>query len=241
MTAAGAVSYGYDANGNQTSRVSGTTDTFGYDHENRLTNSTIGGVNGVYAYNGDGLRMSRSIGGTAVSYTWDVNLPLPVILQDSQGNSYVYGLDLISRTDSAGVQEYYLYDGLGSTTHLADGSGNVMATYGYDVFGGLRSGAPAATDRLFTGEQNDPSGLEYLRARYYDPSIGRFLSRDPLPGGNRYAYVENNPVNFTDPSGLCVPAAGAGAAAAGAAATAGPSAPPGLSPAAVYALGPVSR
>ena len=95
---------------------------------------------------------------------------------------------------------------------------------------------------LFTGEQRDAdSGLCYLRARYYDPSIGRFLSQDPLPGGNLYAYVGNSPVNFTDPSGLCVPAAGAGAAAAGAAATAGPSAPPGLSPAAVYALGPVSR
>jgi RHS repeat-associated protein len=87
---------------------------------------------------------------------------------------------------------------------MGDGSGNVTASYGYDVFGAVRSGAPGATDRLFTGEQRDAdSEMYYLRARYYDPSIGRFLGRDPLPGGNLYAYVGNNPVNFTDPSGLC--------------------------------------
>ena len=76
----------------------------------------------------------------------------------------MYGLDLISRTDDQGDQEYYLYDGLGSTTNLADGSGNVTASFGYDVFGALRSGAPGATDRLFTGEQRDSdSSLYYLR------------------------------------------------------------------------------
>ena len=79
----------------------------------------------------------------------------------------------------------------------------MTASYGYDAFGALRSGAPGATDRLFTGEQRDAdSGLYYLRARYYDPSIGRFLSQDPLPGGNLYAYVGSNPVNRMDPTGL---------------------------------------
>ena len=96
-----------------------------------------------------------------------------------------------------------LYDGLGSTSDLTDGSGNVTASYGYDVFGAIRSHTGATTEWSFTGEQNDPGGLEYLRARYYDSAIGRFLSKDPLPGGNPYAYVGNNPVNFTDPSGLC--------------------------------------
>ena len=64
---------------------------------------------------------------------------LPVILQDSEGNTYVYGLDLISWTDDQGNQEYYLYDGLGSTTDLRDGSGDAVAGYSYDVFGAIRA------------------------------------------------------------------------------------------------------
>ncbi len=200
LTAAG-VSYAYDANGNQTGRG---TDTFTYDHENRLTQSVIGGVTSSSVYNGDGLRMSHTVSGQTTSYTWDVAGGLPVILQDSQGNTYVYGLDLISRTDSGGVQEYYLYDGLGSTTDLTDGSGNSIAGYGYDVFGAIRSQSGSSPNEFkFTGEQRDSeSSLYYLRARYYDPGIGRFLTHDPLPGANLYAYVGNNPVNFVDPTGL---------------------------------------
>ncbi len=73
-------------------------------------------------------------------------------------------------------------DGLGSTTDLTDGSGNVIAGYSYDVFGATRSQSGAGdTDFRFTGEQLDTqSELYYLRARYYDPSIGRFLSLGPI-------------------------------------------------------------
>ena len=83
------------------------------------------------------------------------------------------------------------------------------------MFGAIRSQTvPHANHWLFTGEQRDSgSNLYYLRARYYDPSIGRFLSKDPLPMGNVYAYAGNNPVNFVDPSGLCPPTLCAPAAA----------------------------
>ncbi len=210
MLTAGGVSYGYDANGNQTSRG---TDTFAYDHENRLTQSVIAGVSGTYIYSGDGLRVSRNIGGTSVSYTWDVVAGLPVILQDSPGNTYVYGIDLISRTDSGGIQEYYLYDGLGSTSDLANGAGNTVASYQYDVFGSLRAQTGSSANEFkFTGEQVDSSGLQYLRARYYDPASGRFLRHDPAPApifrpaaNNAYAYVANNPTSWVDPSGLWCP------------------------------------
>jgi len=93
----------------------------------------------------------------------------------------VYGLDLISRTDSGGNQEFYLTDGLGSTTDLTDGSGNSTAGYSYDAFGAIRSQSGSSDTMFrFTGEQFDSSGLQYLRARYYDPAIGRFVGRDPL-------------------------------------------------------------
>jgi RHS repeat-associated protein len=73
----------------------------------------------------------------------------------------------------------------------------------------VRSHTGASTQWSFTGEQNDPTGLEFLRARYYDPAIGRFLSRDPFGGLvavpqslNRYAYMLDNPINWIDPWGL---------------------------------------
>ena len=78
----------------------------------------------------------------------------------------------------------------------------MTGTYEYDVFGGVRAQTGATTERSYTGEQNDPTGLEYLRARYYDASTGRFLSQDPLPLMQRYAYANDNPANLVDPSGL---------------------------------------
>ena len=105
------------------------------------------------------------------------------------------------------MQTYHLYDGLGSVTDLTDDEGDVLDGYTYDVFGALRSqSGSSANPWLFTGEQLDAdSDLYYLRARYYDPAIGRFLSQDPLPTGNLYVYAGNNPVRYVDPSGLCIP------------------------------------
>ena len=119
-------------------------------------------------------------------------------------------------TGGAGVQTYFLYDGLGSVTDLTDDEGDAVDGYTYDVFGAIRSQSGSSDNYwLFTGEQYDARarhnapGLYYLRARYYDPTIGRFLSQDPLLGRtrspqtqNRFPYVANNPTNRLDPTGL---------------------------------------
>ena len=123
----------------------------------------------------------------------------------------MYGLGLIAKTDSQDGQLYYLADGLASTTGLTDGEGSVVGTYTYDVFGAIRSETGGqANDYRFTGQQLDvASDLYYLRARYYDPAIGRFLTRDPFCGWfaspqsqNPYAYVMNSPALYADPMGL---------------------------------------
>lgn len=200
MTLAGGVSHSYDNNGNQTAAGS---DTFAWDAENRLTSTDIGGVASTYVYNGAGLRASRTIGVNATAYAWDLSSGMPQVLQDSDGNKYVYGLDLISQTDGSTNQTYFLTDGLGSTTGLTDGSGTVVGEYTYDVFGAVRTQTGTTTERSYTGEQNDPTGLEYLRARYYDAASGRFLSLDAMTLAQRYAYSGGDPVNAVDPGGMC--------------------------------------
>jgi len=144
-------------------------------------------------------------------YVIDHNRSLPVVLYDETAY-YVWGLDLIARIVGS-TQQYYHYDGLGSTRALTGNTGTTLATYNYDVFGTIRSQTGSQTNSfLFTGEWRDPeTGFYFLRARYYDPAIGRFINRDPWPGFSRdprtlngYCYVLNNPATLADPSGLRV-------------------------------------
>lgn len=74
--------------------------------------------------------------------------------------------------------------------------------YAYEVYGVVRTRTGTSGEFTYTGEQVDATGLQYLRARCYDPATGRFASRDPLPLMQRYAYVGGNPVNYVDPTGL---------------------------------------
>lgn len=183
-----AVSYTWDNNGDLTARGS---DSFSWDYEDRLTSATVNSVTTSFAYRGDGLRDSRTTGGVTTTFTWDVNGGLPVVLDD--GAQYVYGLGLVSQVAGANTY-YYLADGLGSTMKTVDSSGTVVNAYTYDVFGTVTGSSGSQSNELqFAGQQTDPTRLQYLRARYYDPATGRFISAEPMAldpsfADNPYAY-----------------------------------------------------
>jgi len=126
---------------------------------------------------------------------------------------YSYGHAPLARANLlTGQVQVLAPDGLGSVRLLVDAATRqVLDTYRYAPFGSLLAGGTSDNTRRFTGETQDPTGLIYLRARYYDPATGRFLTRDPFPGlaalpqtQHPYIYVGNNPVNLTDPGGRFV-------------------------------------
>ncbi len=199
-----------NANGNLVAKGSST---FMYDQANRLTSATVAGASETYAYDGDGVRFSRTVGANPASrYVSDVNTSLPVTVDDGT-RKYVWGLGLAYAVSGSAIEIYHT-DRLGSVRVITDASGAVTATYRTDEYGvPTASTGPSTQPFGFTGEPRDSTGLSYLRARYYDPSLGRFMSRDAWSGAgwvpstlHRYAYVGSNPATFTDPSGRAGPA-----------------------------------
>jgi RHS repeat-associated protein len=121
---------------------------------------------------------SRTVGMTTTQFAWDINGGVPVVLDD--GSQYLYGAGL-SAMKQSGSWFYYLADGLGSTMAIVDADGDVQNGYTYDVYGEPTVTGSLANEFDFAGQQTDGStGLQYLRARYYDPGTGMFLSREPL-------------------------------------------------------------
>jgi len=217
LTSDGASTYTYDTNGNTLSRSAGSSSVrYDYDSLNRLTKLTQPDSSTLtYVYDADGNRV-RSVGpGGSTNFVVDPTSRVPEVVVETNGSgqivaSYTYGLDLISQRRN-GVDSFYLSDALGSTRALTNGQGVVTDRYSYDAFGQLLSSTGTTVNSyLYTGEQrDDAAGLYYLRARYYDAAIGRFLTADPYRGKpqdprslHKYSYVQNNPVNMTDPLGL---------------------------------------
>ena len=172
-------------------------------------NSVQGGASTTasYTYNGDGLRMSKTVGTTTTNFTWDPSAATPLLLTDGT-NYYIYGPGNLPVEEITPTGNYYYYhhDRLGSTRLLTDSSGNIAATYTYDPYGNTTATTGTVTNPLrYAGAYTDPeTGLIYLTNRYYDPSTGQFLNVDPLVGLTHapYSYAADNPVNNTDPSGL---------------------------------------
>jgi RHS repeat-associated protein len=198
--------YAYDPNGNRTSRTdaANAVTPYTYDQGNRLT---AYGSSASYKYNGDGTRMAKTLSAVTTQQTWDGVGGMPLIIQDGTTN-YVTGPGglPLEQITSAGVVTYYCQDQLGSTRALTDQTGAVAGTAAFDAYGNATGSTGMATPFQFAGQYLDnESGLYYLRARYYEPATGQFTSRDPAVASTRqpYAYTFDNPLNLTDPSGMC--------------------------------------
>ena len=184
-----------------------------YDRANGLTQVVSGTLTTGFTYNGAGDRVAKTVDGVTTDYVLDPAAGLTQVLVESTGGestTYLYGHDLLAQYDS-GTWAYHVNDGLGSVRQLVDAAGEVQRAQSYDPFGNLLSASGSVGSAYgFTGEQEDASaGLVFLRARYMQPSTGRFISKDPFPGYahspqslNRWVYVRNNPVGLVDPSGL---------------------------------------
>ncbi len=153
-----------------------------FDALDRLAQVVDGATTVQFAYNGDGVRLSKTGQRRDDDYLQDVAAPLPVVLGETtagQTSRYVYGNDLLTQLDPMGTAAFYHPDGLGSTRALSNAAGQRTDWYSYDAFGATRSHTgPSGQAFTFTGEQVDgESGLVFLRARYYDPDGGAVSSR----------------------------------------------------------------
>jgi RHS repeat-associated protein len=194
--------YGYDAAGQRTTTGS---ITLTWDQQDRLLSY---GSGSSYSYNATGMRVGKTVAGQSEAFVWDTADGLPLLLQDGS-TSYVTGPGGLPLEQVTGSTVYYYHqDQLGSTRAMTGAAGAVTASYTYDAFGNLTTQTGSSNNPfLFSGQYRDSeSSLYYLRARYYDPATGQFISRDPAVSSTwePYAYVANNPLNATDPSGLCL-------------------------------------
>jgi RHS repeat-associated protein len=205
--------YTYDASGNLTVEPLSPPNDMTYDGENRMTAFSGGGGAASYSYDGNGLRVVKSVtGGTT---TVSIYSGSSVIAEYDNGaapsaptREYVEGPTGLLALFSGGATTYYQQDHL-SVRLTTDVNGNILTQEGHFPFGEQWYESGTANKWFFTSYDRDTeSGLDYALARYYDSRTGTFCSADPLAGSpddpqswNRYPYGRNDPIDVTDPSG----------------------------------------
>jgi RHS repeat-associated protein len=175
----------------------------------------------TYTYNGDGLRTSKTVNGATEQFTWDTTAGSTPVALTAGSVSYIYGPDGTPLEQMTGSENpvWYHHDQQGSTRLLTNNTGAVVGTATYNAYGQTTATTGTTTPLGYGGQYTDPeTGLIYLRARYYDPTTGQFLTRDPATAltAQPYGYSTDNPVNLADPTGLTtIGACGTGSVDAG--------------------------
>ena len=210
--------YSYDANGNQITKITADkTETNTYDSLNQLIGFTDGKTTASYKYDVDGLRISKTVDGHSIDQIWNDDKQIAV---DADGSNpykaqiYIRGTNLLAGCEFVQAVKsdytYYTQNAHGDVVNLTDNNGAVTKAYQYDAFGVEKNIDDTDTNAFrYCGEYYDKeTATIYLRARYYSPSTGRFISRDSFAGSNNdplslnlYTYCHNNPVSGTDSTG----------------------------------------
>jgi RHS repeat-associated protein len=197
----------YDANGNLTSDGARN---YVWDVRNQLASIGGHGIAASFEYDTLGRRIRKTVNGTTTEFLYD---GLNIVQELSGGTPIVnllngQGIDECYVRTATNGSEVRLFDALGSTLGLLDTDGVLQTEYSYEPFGATTAtGRTSANSLQYTGRENDATELYYYRARYYSPSLRRFISEDPLKiigeEINFHGYAGNNPINFIDPLGLC--------------------------------------
>lgn len=183
------------------------TAAYGWNQADQLTSYTGATGTTTYAYNGNGLRTSKTEAGTTQHFVYDPTAPTPEILA-AGSTSYIYGPSglPLEQVGPNGTTLWYHHDQQGSTRLLTTAAGTVAGSATYSPYGSTVATSGTATPLGYAGAWTDgESGLLYLINRYYNPETAQFLSVDPEAAAtnSRYKYVADNPVNGIDPLGLC--------------------------------------
>lgn len=204
LTQWGSVAMTYDADGNT---LNDGTNSYTWDARNHLVSADGSGA--MFVYDGLGRRFGKTMQGANTNFLYDGLNPVQELNGTTPtANLLTGGLDeRFTRTDATGTFDY-LTDALGSTTALTNSTGASQVQYSYDPYGSMSITGTSTNSYGYTGREFDGLGIDYYRARYYNPSTGRFIGEDPAglggSGPNLYPYTFDNPVEYRDPSGRLI-------------------------------------